>query len=106
LEMLSRSKKWALWHYGWFPYGVCFVLWCGGFELRCSCLLGRWCSTWATWKPLLCWLFLRQGSALCSSRPGPQSFYICISLCSWDDRHAPLWPTIGWDRVLRTICLG
>jgi hypothetical protein len=28
------------------------------------------------------------------------------SHCGYDDRYVPLCPTTGWDRVLRTFCLG
>jgi hypothetical protein len=31
---------------------------------------------------------------------------ICASLHSWDDRHAPLHSTSGWDEVSPTFCLG
>jgi hypothetical protein len=29
-----------------------------------------------------------------------------VSHVAWDDKHGPLHPAIGWDEVLRTICLG
>jgi hypothetical protein len=41
------------------------------------------------------------GYYLCLGRPGPPCF-----LCSWNDRHPPPCPVIGWDGVWRTFCPG
>jgi hypothetical protein len=31
---------------------------------------------------------------------------IYVSLSSWDHRHVPLHPAVGWDGVSQTFCLG
>jgi hypothetical protein len=30
----------------------------------------------------------------------------CASLCGWDDRHGPPCPSISWDEISQTICVG
>jgi hypothetical protein len=54
----------------------------------------------------LSWVFLQWPLALSPSQLQLGSSYLYFP-CNWHDRCEPQFPTfIGWDRVLRTFCLG
>jgi hypothetical protein len=42
----------------------------------------------------------------CSGGPESPILLISVSQVSWDDRCVPLCPTIGWDIIWKTPCLG
>jgi hypothetical protein len=48
-------------------------------------------------------LFLRKGLHFLPMRPWT-TILLFMLLCSWDDRHVPPCPPIGWDGVFRTFC--
>jgi hypothetical protein len=70
-----------------------------GFELRSSHLIGRCSITWTHSTNSFCIGYFWERVSLYGQTGMNCDPPNCSSLHSWDDRHIPLSPAIGWDGV-------
>jgi hypothetical protein len=72
---------------------------CTGGWTQCLMLACRGSTTWVTLAALFVLVIFEIGSHIYAWVSLDCNPPVCALPCSWDDRHVPLRPTIGWDGI-------